>query len=131
MSSVAQNFCCVKCLYVTTRKDSLKKHVERVHDKIKDKECHLCDFRTFEQKDLSIHIKKNHLDSIGVEEYEYECVKCDYFTTHKRNFKSHKNNYHRAEHEEMLECVECGKSYHKRNGLVLHVRTVHLNIRPY
>merc|ERR1712150_81103 len=41
-------------------KQTLKQHVKAVHEKIKDKQCSLCDFTTAQKSNLNTHMKKKH-----------------------------------------------------------------------
>jgi len=45
-----------KCDFATFYQCKLKEHVRTVHDKIKDKLCHMCDVRCAKTENLRVHI---------------------------------------------------------------------------
>jgi len=53
-------YACPECSYSTDRKDSLKKHIDTVHRKIRSFECGECGDAFTQSSNLNTHIKRKH-----------------------------------------------------------------------
>ena len=64
---------CDECGKPFATKDSLNKHITRVHRKIKNRQCDQCDYSTYSGFNLKLHISKMHT---GVELEKDKCSDC-------------------------------------------------------
>ena len=125
---LVRDFECSLCDYASSLKGDLDVHIKVVHKKIKDMKCQVCDFSAATRGKITTHTKLKHLNM----RKQYKCEECKYLTYRKRCLESHTKLYHRPEEEyKELQCMECGKRFHLRENLVLHVRTVHFKIKNF
>ena len=54
---------CAQCGKVLVSKDKMARHVKQMHNQIRDKQCHVCDYNTYSGGNLRLHIKKQHKES--------------------------------------------------------------------
>ena len=66
MAEEKQVFNCGECSFATNYKNSVNKHVKRIHQKNKDHKCELCEYKAFSEKEIAKHIKSRHFDTIGL-----------------------------------------------------------------
>ena len=63
------SFPCEICGKVLSRPKGLKEHIKSVHDKLFDKICPHCDYRSSNNKSLKKHIDSSHLGKCKNQEY--------------------------------------------------------------
>ena len=125
-SDGSKNIKCPKCLNTFALSHSLKVHLKRAHEKLKDMVCLLCDFSTYTRGELNMHVRKKHLTAI---KNVFQCEECSYNTEQKTTLERHKKCVHKKEKD--LICMECNKAFALRQELVGRVRkgisTKHIN----
>ena len=57
-----------------TLPDSVEKHVKQVHDQIKNKLCPFCEYKTYSNFNLKLHVTKMHE---GRKFEKEQCLYCD------------------------------------------------------
>ena len=133
----------------------LQKHVDSVHNKIKNFACELCDYRCAEKGSLKIHVQASSqnfflnifqdLSNIPSEVGEnitfvpihtlqivhervkaYKCEHCDFAAY----VSSHLTYHMRSKHEKRMdfECDECDKAFVDMRALRSHKSAVHLKV---
>ena len=86
--------------YEASRKSTLKKHIESVHEKVKYP-CNLCEYKATTTGSLKSHIESVH------EKVKYPCHLCEYKATKHSDVKKHIESVHeKVKHP-------CNKSYTK------------------
>ena len=55
---------CLQCGKILVTEDKMKRHVKQMHNQIRDKQCHVCDYNTYSGGNLRLHIKTQHNKSI-------------------------------------------------------------------
>ena len=99
-------------------------NLKRIHLKIKDEKCQLCDFSAPTMSEVRKHTKTVHLKM-----EEYSCEKCDYKSAYSGNIDQHKRAKHAGKDQEKIKCMECNNTFNLRQYLVAHVKRVHNKIR--
>ena len=92
----------------------LAEHTRRVHLKIKQHFCTLCEKGFFDKSDLDKHNRNVHEDKREI------CQECGLSF---KKINTHIQNVHRKEHVKDI-CPECGKSF-SNSELKEHIRSVH------
>ena len=83
-----EKFPCQSCGKVVVGKQSLRKHIEIVHERKKDRKCDQCSYATYSSFNLRLHVRKVHEGS----DLNYEmCKFCDRTSS---NMKLHVSTYH-------------------------------------
>ena len=91
-----EKFPCETCGKVLIGKQGLKKHIEEVHERKKDKKCDRCSYATYGAHNLKVHKTKVHEGS----DLNYEiCKFCDRTSS---NMKLHVSTYHPLSLEQSL-----------------------------
>ena len=54
---------CPQCGKVLVSKEKMERHVKQIHNQIRDKQCHVCDYNTYSGGNLRLHIKTQHNES--------------------------------------------------------------------
>ena len=101
---------------------NMKKHIDIVHNKLREYKCYSCDKAYDTKHTLNSHINQNHEKT-----KTYKCEMCD---------KSFFNNVclyaHRITHNESThKCDTCQKTFKCKKWLTDHIRMVHEKIRKY
>lgn len=98
-------------------KSQLKRHVQRVHEGIRNNLCEHCFERFFEKSDLKRHIKNVH-----GQDKPWKCERCPCEYSRKDSLKVHMYSRHKA-----FRCSRgmCSYSCHKKSTLYLHVESTH------
>ena len=109
---------CNQCSHETYYKRCLKKHISRVHEKLRDYGCPDCEYATSEQFSLNRHIKIMH-EKIK----DHICGKCGYATGEKARLKQHIKVVH--EKIRNHKCGECKFAASGKRGLRRHLERVH------
>ena len=100
LSLSRKTFECDECNASLQSKVSLKRHVERVHKKVRNFHCDLCSYSAFFKHSLEKHIVK-HIP----EEFRdrFQCEFCDFISISSVNIQLHK----KYEHSEMKKSHVC------------------------
>ena len=121
------NIFCSKCDYKTTRKSSMKTHLQRKHQNIFV--CQYC-MKKFSWIGLMRHIKKVHktltdptvIESLLETENKYACEHCNYQATHQSNLRAHIQ----SKHEKIkYTCNQCNKQFKWKHDLNRHLQSKH------
>ena len=80
---------CKQCKKSFSSIYKVKEHVDRIHNRVKNKFCTQCSFATFSSYNLRVHIAIHHLKTGMLKE---SCLLCEKETT---NIKHHLKTYHR------------------------------------
>ena len=145
-----KKFNCNQCDFRTGYADSLKGHIEDVHDKIRI-DCTICSWKG-NSKNLKTHTKQVHFSqkkrfqcNICSIEYSrnehlkkhinrdhkgvrYSCPNCEHKATTKGGLKVHINSKHEGTR---YPCKHCGHKAYCKSSLIKHKNAIHLNLRPY
>ena len=57
---------CPLCGKVLVSKEKMTRHVKQIHNQVRDKQCHVCDYNTYSGGNLRLHISKQHNESSSV-----------------------------------------------------------------
>ena len=109
MAVKKESFNCDKCSFATYNHDYLINHSKRVHDKIKNHKCELCNYEAFSRSEIDLHVRNLHLYNIGKE--KLKCGRCDYSSLYKSTLLRHNKCHHPKEDQEYLKCTECPKKF--------------------
>eukprot|EP00092_Neocalanus_flemingeri_P038162 GFUD01041539.1.p1 GENE.GFUD01041539.1~~GFUD01041539.1.p1 ORF type:complete len:401 (-),score=96.09 GFUD01041539.1:181-1383(-) len=74
---------CQFCDYKTKHKSNIYTHMKYVHRNTEKLQCHLCEFRTFKQRQLNYHIQGRHTQTA------LQCDQCSFETTWINSLKKH------------------------------------------
>ena len=117
----------------------LQKHVDSVHNKIKNFACELCDYRCAEKGSLRIHVQVSAVSTLSNVKLNtsiqqivhervkaYKCEHCDFAAY----VSSHLTYHMRSKHEKRMdfECDECDKAFVDMRALRSHKSAVHLKV---
>ena len=108
-------FLCGDCEYRCSTSGDLKKHINRVHLKIKNFECGDCEFKFSTNGDLNQHIKAVHLKIKN-----FECEDCEYRCSAKGQLTQHIKAIHLK--IKNFECVECPFKCSANYDLKRHIK---------
>jgi len=106
---------CDKCIYITTTKTDLKKHIQGKHEGIKYP-CPHCDYKTGWNSDLKAHMKNKH------EGIKFSCDKCDFVTGYSSYFRNHVKEKHEGVRHY---CDQCNFNTGNLSYLKVHKQTKH------
>jgi len=105
---------CEQCTYSTQywRREDLKMHIKKVHEKIFDEFCCHCDSSFSNMKDLRKHQKTAHNQTTASQElplfrkrndfYRIKCTECPYSTPHSSSLRNHLLKGH-----QLAICMNC------------------------
>jgi hypothetical protein len=103
-------------------RNSLKKHIEAVHMKIRNFFCDICGFSGYERAYLTNHMRQVHLAR------SIKCPHCDFATITQFRLSLHMKNKH-AEKDNRFKCDECGRFFCTNNYLKVHIERKHKKIK--
>ncbi len=112
-------------LKASPREAYLQEHIAKVHEKVRNYECHFCNKTFADNLTLKRHVGVKH-EGIG---RALKCDKCDYVCANLNKLKVHNNSKHT--HAVAWNCRLCTFSCWSKGGLKQHTNFVHKKIRPY
>ena len=117
-------FLCDRCEFRTSRKDHLRRHIQRVHDKLKPHECPKCDHKFFSKYHMQIHFKAIHENC-----KELTCPECDF----KCNRKDQLNIHLRSKHNDgsVYMCTLCSFRGDTDWELERHMSSTHTELQTF
>jgi len=146
---------CEKTFSGKGKKLQYKRHVERIHLSIKNKQCPRCDLRFYEKRDLSRHIEAIHLrirticpiegcarpvvrldqhikvvhtdKPTGKTDKSCKCPECGASFSRVYDMTRHRENVHRG--YKNFSCDKCDRKFTDKRDLKRHHDAVHLNIK--
>jgi hypothetical protein len=80
---------CPHCSHIANSKQSLRKHLFYVHDKIKNYGCKYCAYSSSGKSHVLKHVNAVHLKTVT-----FSCLLCDYRTTTKASLNKHVRAVH-------------------------------------
>ena len=80
---------CDQCLYETSERSNLRRHIKAVHDKIRNHVCNDCGFSANQKANLMRHIELVHMKI-----KHQVCRECGYVAYHKSRLKEHMKKVH-------------------------------------
>lgn len=108
-------FECERCGRAFARKDKLKEHCQRIHEKHLEFKCAIC-YRRFKSEGARASHQRNCL------KMSYECKFCPYKADHKPNFLAHIRTH---TSEKPFPCSYCSKSFAQKSNLNTHIKGCH------
>ena len=135
---------CDECNYSFRTKKYLYRHFERIHVKVRNYKCSICDLHFYANYELSAHYKKKCF-APGLKnnerqlDKEFKCKLCNYSTNIKLSLEHHhkrkheKINHHKRKHEKIcnFKCKNCYYSTDTKGSLVSHIKRRHDKILNY
>ena len=117
---VKQEYPCSICAKVYYWKETLKRHMDRVHSgKPKVKQCGMCEKVYSQQGALNWHIKFKH------REVRIPCNQCDLTFSNLSALCRHKNIIHMGK---TFQCNICPKKYSTKQDLERHIESKHTSV---
>ena len=100
----------------------LQRHIKMVHDKIKDIQCHLCEYKCSYSTHLQQHIKAVHNKIKDV-----QCPQCEFKCSVNGNLQTHIKMVHDKIKD--FQCPQCDIKFSTNQYLQKHIKAVHNNIK--
>ena len=120
-----RNHICEKCGYAATQKGSLTKHMDFVH-KGRDKKfkCEQCPYASIQIGNLNNHIRAVHEKMPKIK--SHVCEMCGFATSTKQSLEYHRDGFHKM--GEKLRCNRCSYEVYSQRNLIKHMKNVHKEI---
>ena len=145
---------CDKTFEGKAKKPQYKRHLERVHLSVKNKECPKCDQKFYEKRDLTRHMEAIHLGlrtvcpeagcskpvvrldqhmrmvhgaGPGRMDKSCKCPECGATFSRVYDMTRHRENVHRG--VKNFSCDKCDRKFSDKRDLKRHHDAVHLNIK--
>ena len=145
---------CDKTFEGKAKKPQYKRHLERVHLSVKNKECPKCELKFYEQRDLTRHLEAIHLGmrtvcpeagcskpvarldqhmrmvhGAGTQRMDKssKCPECGVTFSRVYDMTRHRENVHRG--VKNFRCDKCDRKFSDKRDLKRHHDAVHLNIK--
>ena len=116
---IRKEFKCNHCPYTSLVIQHMKRHIKRVHKKIRDQECDECNYAATDKWILSQHKQNVH----KVNDKKFKCETCSYTTSKKYHLKIHVEGVHNKVRNHI--CEECGLRVLQKAYLRQHMESVH------
>ena len=112
-------FKCQQCTYTAAANSAMKKHIEGVHEKIKNNVCEDCGSAFAAKGNL-----KNHIESVHHKgDTQMKCEQCPHVARCKSYLRAHIHSVHKKVKNHI--CKECGYATDKKSYLKRHMVSVH------
>jgi KRAB domain-containing zinc finger protein len=119
---------CKICGLVLKVDGSLYRHMQAVHNGVKDFTCKQCGKEFGKRFSLQYHISSIHEKNIS-DKYRFKCDQCDYITMAEYKLKEHINSVHIREVK--YECDQCDYFGYRKDGLKNHIKAVHKKLERH
>jgi hypothetical protein len=103
-------FVCDFCGLKNKRKDSLRKHILRMHSDFKNYQCNFCSMKF----KLKVHLRRHNKTHTDADEFSFKCKFCE------NKFKTEDClRLHKAVHKDIkhYQCDKCGKNFNTNQTL--------------
>ena len=111
---------CKECGYASSRKESLKRHWDAVHNMGSKKfKCEICPYSFAEKAKLKYHMISVH----NMEGKKFKCKECPYSSARKCTLREHTEQVHEKKRSHF--CGECGYAAYKSDTLKKHIESRH------
>ena len=128
----AQLHYCDKCEYQSYGKYQLKRHIQSVHEGLKQPQqkrrliaqCEMCDYKCADRSKLAMHMGGKH----GVNRSILYCDQCDFTSSYSSSIINHKKVKHDI-NRESLRCNYCDFVTQSKQSLQMHIDNKHLGIK--
>ena len=109
------------CKYSALQKAQVDRHFDKVHLKMKDFPCTLCN------KNFGCKIQlEEHVNGVHLNRKPHKCDLCEYSTAYKSKVRSHKKVAHG---DQRYDCPHCNHSARYKGNLDKHINNVHKNLQ--
>ncbi|XP_064611435.1 zinc finger and BTB domain-containing protein 17-like [Liolophura sinensis] len=106
--------------------NTLKQHIQEIHDCLENFHCSFCEKRFSRKGQLNRHIRIHGMDSSK----RVLCNLCGKGFWYDTNLQRHLSTVHQK-HKEKYHCSYCGKGFTQKNSMVSHVRLLHFKLHAY
>lgn len=109
---------------------NLSEHKEKEHNPDNLKQCHMCEYTSYDQANLNWHLKIQHKEFVLV-----PCPNCGkqvrdvYLRAHIRNAQCDLPEEERV--KQRFKCDQCEKTFKKSCGLQVHIKAIHNNEKGF
>ena len=117
-------FECDLCLFITTKKEYLRKHKITVHETKEKLTCEQCTFSTKRTNKMTEHIQKVHEKLCS-----FQCEQCPYKFAYKRELDKHVSAVHMK--IKPFLCNFCSYETAYKSQLSWHINIVHNQVKPF
>lgn len=116
-------FVCTHCAVSVSSSTSLKRHIDRVHLKVRDYSCDFCSYSAFFKHSLEKHIVRHIPEEFRT---RFSCVHCDFISISAVNIQLH-NKFEHGEVKMTFIChyQGCKKEFARPGQLTAHVKLTH------
>lgn len=109
----------------------LQRHIDVVHEKIKNFFCDLCGYGAYEKKDLLYHMCQH----LPPEVRSVKCSLCDYVTFTEYKLRRHEKHKHKPDDErkagEKNLCLECNLEFKTALSRNAHILRKHQKVKNF
>ena len=117
---------CSQCRFQTFSRDTLEKHVQDEHEKVKNLACQQCSYVTWTNYNLERHVKRCHDRKIKDKDLnikDLQCTQCNYKTALSDRLTKHVREVHEMTKD--ISCNFCKYQTKRKSNLEAHVQRVH------
>ena len=151
---------CTHCDFKGKAYHHLKRHIEAVHLNLKRFACNSCDYKSYDEKNVIIHIRSHHKDTKSAKSQKLDCSDCmsnidhsksdaehtkvtkktlfvckvcKYETKNRAFLKNHRRLVHgdKSVASKVLKCADCEFEAAKLKRLENHINSEHLNEKRF
>lgn len=110
----ARTHACTSCSYIALTGEALRRHVDRIHLKLRKFECDICQKTFVSQPDRKLHMLRHYKTK------PVECDECDQRFYSTRELRKHKWAHSK---QKPFKCDDCGVAYAYTESLRKHMTT--------
>lgn len=156
--SLYPNNRCPICAKIFKNQRDITLHIQRIHERRKDYECDLCDYRSYKKFDMMLHLRnihmkgssdqkvlcqrcgrkmrnnsdlRRHIQKQHLHVKRFACDVCDFASFERASMLVHQKTHLAIEKREVFQCNICGKILSTRNTLKAHIGTIHEENRSF